>query len=276
MSERADMVAVEIREQVAVLEMRRPERLNALSLELVERMIERLGELERNPEVKSLVLTGAGRAFSAGGDLEDVADRAGQGTDAILALVEGQQELIVRLRESRLPVVAVVTGPAFGAGWSLVLACDLVVASEGASFCQVFVRRNLVPDLGSAWLLPRTVGRLAAMEMMLLGEEIDASRALALGLVNRLQPDRESASAEGMSLAKAIARASSTTNSLLKSLVHGSEQLGFDDSLRLERQSQCLLLEGEECRTQIRAFLDKRQKKRDQGLAAGETNERVR
>ena len=114
-------------------------------------------------------------------------------------------DLITGLRNSRLPIVAAVSGPAYGAGFSTALACDLIVAAADARFCQVFVRRNLVPDLGSAWLLPRTVGTHAAKELMLLGEEIDAARAKELGIVNRLVDTADDALAEALALAEKLA-----------------------------------------------------------------------
>ena len=113
--------------------------------------------------------------------------------------------MIIGLRDSRLPIVAAVHGPAYGAGFSTALACDLIVASEDARFCQVFVRRNLVPDLGSPWLLPRAVGQHVAKELMLLGEEISAAEAHRLGIVNRLAATPAEAHELALSLAAKMA-----------------------------------------------------------------------
>jgi 2-(1,2-epoxy-1,2-dihydrophenyl)acetyl-CoA isomerase len=243
---------------VAVLRMDREERLNALGVELVEDVVAALHELEADAEVRAVVLTGAGRAFSSGGDLADVGARvAGGEPEARIEVMSALHQLILGLRNSPLPIVAAVSGPAYGAGFSTALACDLVVAAADARFCQVFVRRNLVPDLGSAWLLPRAVGANAAKELMLLGEEIDAARAQELGIVNRLVETADDALAEAIALAEKLAVPIPAVVTMAKELINRGAGTTLEDSLRTEVLAQAMALGTDETLGAMRAFLEK-------------------
>lgn len=249
----------ERRGAVAILTLDRPDRLNALGVQLVEDVERVLSAVEADGDVRAVVLRGAGRAFSAGGDLADVGERVASGEPwPRLDVMRRLQALIVRMRDSRLPIVAAVSGPAYGAGFSTVLACDLVVAARDARFCQVFTRRNLVPDLGSAWLLPRAVGTQRAKELMLLGGEISAEEAHAMGIVNRVVETREDAEAEALALAERIAECIPATMAMTKELVNRSQGLTLEDSLRLEQHAQSMALGTPETLGAMRAFLEKR------------------
>jgi 2-(1,2-epoxy-1,2-dihydrophenyl)acetyl-CoA isomerase len=243
---------------VAVITMDREDRLNALGVELVDDVVAALREAEGDPEIRAAVLTGAGRAFSSGGDLADVGARVADGEPAPrLDTMRALHRLIVALRDSRLPIVAAVHGPAYGAGFSTALACDLIVAAEDARFCQVFVRRNLVPDLGSPWLLPRAVGAHVAKELMLLGDEIGAAEAYRLGIVNRLAPTPEAALAEALLLAARMAQTIPATMAMTKGLINRSQALTLEDALRLEEHAQAMALGTPETLAAMRAFLEK-------------------
>jgi 2-(1,2-epoxy-1,2-dihydrophenyl)acetyl-CoA isomerase len=244
---------------VAHLQLDDAARLNALSVPLVESTLRALDEIEDDDTIRALVLSGAGRAFSAGGDLADVGARtAGEEPWPRLDVLRRLQQLVARLRASRLPVVAAVSGPAYGAGWSVALACDLVVAASDARFCQVFVRRNLVPDLGSAWLLPRAVGALKAKEMMLLGDEWSAEAAHELGLVNRLVDTREDAEREALAIAARMTQVAPATMAMTKDLVNRGQALSFEDLLKLEEQAQAIALGTPETLRAMADFLEKR------------------
>jgi 2-(1,2-epoxy-1,2-dihydrophenyl)acetyl-CoA isomerase len=246
---------------VAIIRMDREARLNALGVELVDDVVAAFGEVEGDAEVHAVVLAGAGRAFSSGGDLADVGERvAGGEPEARIAVMGSLHKLITGLRNSRLPIVAAVSGPAYGAGFSTALACDLIVAAADARFCQVFVRRNLVPDLGSAWLLPRTVGTHAAKELMLLGEEIDAARAQELGIVNRLVETADDALAEALSLAERLAKPIPAVVTMAKDLINRGEGTTLEDSLRIEALAQAIVLGTDETLGAMRAFLAKEAK----------------
>jgi 2-(1,2-epoxy-1,2-dihydrophenyl)acetyl-CoA isomerase len=246
---------------VAIIRMDREARLNALGVELVDDVVAAVNEVEADGEIRAAVLAGAGRAFSSGGDLADVGERvAGGEPEARVAVMGSLHHLITGLRNSRLPIVAAVSGPAYGAGFSTALACDLIVAAADARFCQVFVRRNLVPDLGSAWLLPRTVGTHAAKELMLLGEEIDAARAQELGIVNRLVETADDALAEALSLAERLAKPIPAVVTMAKDLINRGEGTTLEDSLRIEALAQAIALGTDETLGAMRAFLAKEAK----------------
>jgi 2-(1,2-epoxy-1,2-dihydrophenyl)acetyl-CoA isomerase len=245
-------------DHVAVIAMDREDRLNALGVELVDDVVAALHAVEADPGVRAAVLEGAGRAFSSGGDLADIGERvAGGEPEARLEVMGSLHHLITGLRDSRLPIVAAVTGAAYGAGFSTALACDLIVASADARFCQVFVRRNLVPDLGSAWLLPRAVGIHAAKELMLLGEEIDAERAHQLGVVNRLVDTPGQALEEAVSLAERMATTVPGTMAMAKDLINRGQATTLEDSLRVEAHAQSIALGTAETLAAMRAFLEK-------------------
>lgn len=243
---------------VALLTLDREERLNALGVELVADFERVLDAVEDDPEVRAVVLCGAGRAFSAGGDLADVGERVASGeAEPRLEVMRRLQALIVRIRNSHLPFVAAVSGPAYGAGFSTLLACDLVVVARDARLCQVFTRRNLVPDLGSAWLLPRAVGSQRAKELMLLGAEIGAEEALAMGIANRVAETREDARSEALALARRIAAQAPATMAMTKDLINRGETVSLEDSLALERHAQAIALGTPASLDAMRAFLGK-------------------
>jgi len=244
---------------VAHLRLDDPERLNPLSVALAQAATAALQSCEDDPEVRALVISGAGRAFSSGGDLADVGARVLDGEPwARLDVMRRLQRLILALRGSRLPIVAAVSGPAYGAGWSVALACDLIVAARDARFCQVFIRRELVPDLGSAWLLPRVVGTLRAKELMLLGDEWSADEAHAHGLINRLVETREDAEREAMALAQRLAARQPAILAMAKDLINRGQSLSLEDLLKLEEQSQAIALGAPQTLAAMRAFLDDR------------------
>lgn len=244
---------------VALLTLDRQERLNALGVKLVEDAEHALDAIEGDAEIRAVVLCGAGRAFSTGGDLADVGERVASGEPSPrLDVMRRLQALIVRIRDSPLPFVAAVSGPAYGAGFSALLACDLIVAARDARLCQVFTRRNLVPDLGSAWLLPRVVGSQRAKELMLLGGEISADEAHVLGIANRVVETRADAETGALALAREIAQCIPATVAMTKDLINRSQGMTFEDSLSLERHAQAIALGTPDTLAAMRAFLDKR------------------
>lgn len=172
-------------EGYAEVTLNRPDRLNALSHSLLVDLRTLLADLDADPGVRSIVLTGAGRAFSAGADL------AGGPSDAEDVLRRYYNPLVSEMVAMDTPLVAGINGIAAGAGFSLALACDLRIAADAAAFQLSFVKVGLVPDAGSTWLLPRAVGLTRAMEISLLGEKVRAEQALAWNLVNEVVPTDE-------------------------------------------------------------------------------------
>jgi 2-(1,2-epoxy-1,2-dihydrophenyl)acetyl-CoA isomerase len=259
LSSKTEYARLEREGPVAIVTMTRDRNLNALGVDLVGDVVSALGEAEADTSIRAAVLAGEGRAFSSGGDLADVGARVADGeVEPRVEVMRALHQLILRLRDSRLPVVAAVHGSVYGAGFSTALACDLVVASRETRFCQIFVRRNLVPDLGSPWLLPRAVGMQRAKELMLLGEPITAEEAERIGAVNRVVDGPEQARAEAIALAARIAESSAAATELTKSIVNRSEGLSLEDSLRLEGLAQALALGTPDTLQAMRDFLEKK------------------
>ena len=177
---------------VATVRLNNPDKLNALSETLTRELVDALGRLKDDPEVRAVVLTGEGRGFCSGADLGGMERGVrGGGRARPTDLLDRATPKIVRLIvEIPKPVIAAVNGVAAGAGLSLALACDLRIASDAARFSMAFVRIGLVPDSGASYFLPRMVGTAAALELSITGERIDAARALRIGLVGRVVPGR--------------------------------------------------------------------------------------
>ena len=174
-------IRTETAENILTITLDRPDALNAFDRAMKEELLAALKSAARNRDVRVVIITGAGRAFNAGQDLKErvAADGAGAGAAADLGteLRERFNPIILAIRQLDKPVVAAVNGVAAGAGCSLVLACDLVIASEDARFLEAFARIGLVPDTGSTWFLPRLIGYARAAEMTFLAEPMDAATA---------------------------------------------------------------------------------------------------
>jgi 2-(1,2-epoxy-1,2-dihydrophenyl)acetyl-CoA isomerase len=174
------------------IELNRPDRLNAWSKELSADLLKVLTEVASDDQVRAVMLTGAGRAFCSGADLKDglsAARNADGHVDTKSALVTWYHPIVTLIREMPKPVVTAVNGPAAGAGLSLALAADLVVAAESASFSLAFVNIGLVPDAGASLFVPSRIGFARAAEMALLGDPVTAAKAVDIGLINAVYPD---------------------------------------------------------------------------------------
>src|SRR6202034_3150620 len=174
----------------AKIELNRPERMNAWNDQFAVDLLAAIGAVTDDPEVRAVLVTGAGRAFSSGAALKDASERGGS-FDVYQELTERYHPLITGIRLMPKPVVGAVNGPAAGIGMSLALACDLVVARESAYFLLAFVNIGLVPDGGSSLFVPARVGFARAAEMALLGEPVPAPKAGDIGLINAAWPDDE-------------------------------------------------------------------------------------
>ena len=218
---------------VATLTLNRPDSLNALNAAMLDEMRAAVESLPASG-ARCLLLTGAGRGFSSGADL---ASGGGLPDDVGAALEAHFNPLVEALFALPLPVVAAVNGPCAGAGCSLALAADLVVAGRSAYFLQAFINIGLIPDAGATWLLPRLAGRARAMEMMMLGERISADRAAEWGLISRVVEDEDLAE-EGVALATRLAEGPTIAYGLLRRLARDAEQLKLSDALVAERIAQ--------------------------------------
>ncbi|MCL6448662.1 MAG: enoyl-CoA hydratase [Armatimonadetes bacterium] len=240
---------------VATVILNRPQVRNSLSLNLMAEL-GRIADIVRDdPAVRVLILTGAGNAFSAGGDIKDIQAKSAQGLfNAEMARVT---RILRAFTELPQPVIAAVNGPAVGAGWSLALACDLIVAAEEAVFSMGFVRVGLVPDFGANFFLPRLAGLAAAKWLVLTGETINAREAQRLGLVNRVVP-REELSSTVNELARRLAAGPPKALALSKALLNKSLSLDLTGVLEEEGYAQTICLAGADGQEGLQAFLDKR------------------
>lgn len=196
MSSTPDPVLLARAGAVATVTLNRPDALNAWTPELGRELLRVLRDVADDPAVRAVVLTGAGRAFSAGADVKNPRELTPEGhPDLSTRLREIYNPIVLCLRGMPKPAVAAVNGVAAGLGCSLALACDLVVAAESASFLQAFVRLGVIPDAGAAHHLAMRVGPARAAELTMLGERLPAEQALAWGVVNRVVPDGEALTA---------------------------------------------------------------------------------
>ena len=242
---------------VAVLTMNHPEVLNALSLDMLKGMTDALDALaQSSPKPRCLVITGAGRAFSTGANLQGRADGP-QARGAGSVLETHYHPLLRKLRDLPCPIITAVNGPAAGAGMSIALMGDLILCARSAYFIQAFRRIGLVPDCGSTWLLPRLVGRARAIELSLLGERLPAETALAWGLVNRVFDD-EALMTEARRLATGLAEGPTVALCLIRRLYWESPDNTYEQQLDLECRMQREAGASEDFNEGVRAFLEKR------------------
>lgn len=239
---------------VATITIARPDRLNALSGQTVDELRAAVEEAGTSG-ARCLLLTGEGRGFSSGADL---AGSGGLPEDAGAALEKHFNPLVEAIFASPIPVVAAVNGPAAGAGCSLALAADIVIAARSAYFLQAFVNIGLIPDAGATWLLPRLAGRARAMEMMMLGERVPAEKALEWGLISRVVDDEHLAS-EAVLLATRLAQGPTVALGLIRKLARDAGHVTLSDALSAERVAQRTAGETQDFRGAVTAFLQKQQ-----------------
>jgi 2-(1,2-epoxy-1,2-dihydrophenyl)acetyl-CoA isomerase len=241
-------------EGVATITLNRPQALNAFTPEMNSELGQALRDADRDAAVRSIVLTGAGRAFSAGQDLKSrTRERRGSLGES---LREHYHPIVLAIRRTDKIVIAAVNGVAAGAGCNLALACDLRIASEEARFIEAFVRVGLAPDCGGSFFLPRMVGVSKAMELFLTGESLDASEALRLGLVCRVVPAGELARA-AREMALGFARGPLSLG-LIKRAVNRSLLAELEAQLEYEAHLQEIAGRSADYDEGIAAFLAKR------------------
>lgn len=244
--------------RVRTLVMNGPMSLNSLAESTANELHDQIQLAERDENIHAVVLTGAGEHFSAGGDAEGVLRaNASSDDDAMLRFMRAYQRAAKAVWESPLPIIAAVSGVAYGGAFNLAIACDLVVCSRSARFCQVFLRRGLVPDFGGAFILPRIVGMQRAKELMLLADEIDAVAAYDLGLVNVVVDTPDQARIHAQGLAHRISAESRLAVSLTKRLIHQSASGSFPSALELEALSQTLVLGSDKAQSAFEAFRER-------------------
>jgi 2-(1,2-epoxy-1,2-dihydrophenyl)acetyl-CoA isomerase len=243
---------------VVTLTLNRPERLNALATGILDGLLEALPRLAADPTAAVIVLTGAGRAFCSGGDVKAMAERSSDQdvTDAVRHL-RGRMEVSRLLHEIAKPTIAMVNGPAAGAGLALALACDLRIAAQSARFVTAFAKVGFSGDFGGSYFLSKLVGTGKARELYYTAEALDAAQALALGIVNRVVPDIDLV-ASTMDLARSLARGPRIALGRMKQNFNAAETGSLTQLLDLEAQHQIETGRTKDHQEAARAFVEKR------------------
>lgn len=254
-----ETLQLEMRDAVAIITLNRADALNALNVAMGREFRACLSEA-RERGARAIVLTGAGRAFCAGGDLREMrqmAEKDGRAEaffDEPLHLIHDCVRLI---RETPMPVIAAVNGVATGGGCNFALACDLVLAAESAQFNQAFVKVGLTPDCGGTFILPRLVGWKLATELLMTGDMVDAGRAAEIGMINRVVRDEE-LMPEALKLATRLASAPTAALARIKSLLEQSATNDYNAQLDLEHKAQLQSGQTKDFREGVAAFIEKR------------------
>jgi enoyl-CoA hydratase len=245
-------IVVEPRSGYAIVRLNRPKVLNALNGALMAELVSALEDLDGDPAVRCIVLTGNDRAFAAGADIAEMA-----GADAVAFLLQDSFSRWDRIRKLHTPLIAAVSGFAYGGGCELAMMCDMIVASETARFGQPEINIGVMPGAGGTQRLARAVGKVRAMEMILTGEPISAREALQAGLVNRVVPV-ELVVSEAEALARRVASQPPVAVRLAKEAILKSFDTTLEVGLDFERKNFYLLFASADQKEGMHAFLEKR------------------
>jgi enoyl-CoA hydratase/carnithine racemase len=249
----------ETKDGIATLTLNRPDRLNALGGSLREDLLDAITRTAADPEVRVMVITGAGKGFCAGGDVKAMNEaKEGRRERPLLEKVAPNRDrTLLAMRDAPQPIIAAINGAAAGAGMNLALGCDIRIASTAAKFAQAFVRRGLHPDWGGTYFLPRVVGLAKAAELIFTGDVIDAAEALRLGLVSQVV-EPEALLPTVYDLARRIAAGPPIAIRLAKRALHHNVDADLRSALEFETFAQNVCFETEDAREGIRAFVEKR------------------
>ena len=245
---------------VATITLNRPERLNALTFEVYGELLDTFRALDTEPGVRAIVITGEGRAFCTGGDVNDIIGPLFERDhDGLLEFTRMTCDLILAIRECRRPVIAALNGTTAGAGAVIASACDVRIASESAKIAFLFTKVGLCgADMGIAWLLPRIIGFGRATELLMTGEFTDAETALRIGLYNRVVPVDEVLD-EARKLAEKLARGPSYALGVTKQSLNQEASLDLASALQAEAEAQAVCMENPNFREAYEAFTAKRE-----------------
>jgi len=259
-SEQLETVNVRRDGGASTIELNRPQALNAWNAQLGADLLAALRNAAEDDDVRAVVITGGGRAFSSGADLRDVSggDTTPDGHPNVYkTLTERYHPIMLTIREMRKPVVASVNGPAVGIGCSLALCCDLIIAAESAYFLLAFVNIGLAPDGGSSVFVPSRVGAARATELAMLGERLAAGEALEWGLINRVVADDQLTAATG-ELAARLASGPTRSYAAAKRQLNNWEYARIAEQLELEAQIQQEMAGSDDFLEGVTAFAEKR------------------
>ena len=248
----------DVADHVATITLDRPEKKNAFTLAMLDNWATALHDAERDPDVRAVVLTGAGDAFCAGVDLEDYAGARPPGTWGEKSMLTGRvHQIALAMENLTKPVIAAVNGVAYGAGMDMSLMCDLRLAGRSARFCEAYVNVGLVPGDGGCWYLPRIIGTAQALRLLWLGEVVDAEEALRLGLVLDVVDD-DALQDRAQELARRLAAKPPIAVQLIKRAVREGERHDLRTALDLISSHQAVVGATDDAREARAAFLERR------------------
>ena len=251
-------IKLTIANRIGTVTLNRPDKLNAFAGRMRQEVADGVKELAARTDVRVLVITGAGRAFCAGADIEYMKELLETGdTEGFTSLVEAGRNVVTTIRTTPKPVIASVNGPAAGGGANLALACDMRIAADNASIGQTFNRIGLHPDWGGTFFLPRLVGVSKAIELMFTGEMVKADEALRLGIFNRVVLAHK-LEQETKELAMMLAAKPPMPMALAKEAVYASEQHTLDQMMDMELHHQLRCFVSDDAQEGLNAFLEKR------------------
>jgi enoyl-CoA hydratase/carnithine racemase len=254
----AEPLLVEVIDKVALLTLNRPGALNALNNELLGAILDALDQFELDPAVRAIVVTGAGRAFSAGADIKAFQTHMRAGSaEAVARFMRPGHAMTRRVEMFPKPIIAAVNGIAFGGGCELVEATHIALAAEEASFSKAEINIGIIPTFGGTQRLPRNVGRKAALELILSGRVFEATEAARLGLVNRVVPAAELLE-QTLRLAQELAAKPPLTIAAALSAVHRGMDASIDDGLAIEEAAFARIVPTHDAQEGVAAFVEKR------------------
>jgi 2-(1,2-epoxy-1,2-dihydrophenyl)acetyl-CoA isomerase len=248
-------IILSIENGVAFITLNRPEKLNSFNREMALLLQTELDKCAADKQVRCIYITGAGKGFCAGQDLVEVVDPNGPGMAKILS--EHYNPIITQIRDIPKPIVAAVNGVAAGAGANLALACDIVVATQSASFIQAFSKIGLIPDSGGSYHLPRLVGFQRASALMMLGDKVSATDALQMGMLYKVFSD-ESFTEESKKMAATLAQMPTKALAYIKHALNESASNNLQQQLSLEDKYQQKAAATHDFKEGVAAFLEKR------------------
>jgi len=247
-------ILFEIKDNIGIITLNRPDKLNSFNGEMALLLQHKLDEC-KSDEVRAVYLTGAGKGFSAGQDLAEVADANGPNFNTILS--KYYNPIVTRIRKLEKPIIAAVNGVAAGAGANIALCCDIVIAAESASFIQAFSKIGLIPDSGGTYILPRLIGWQKASALMMLGEKVSAADAEKYGMIYKVFPD-DLFSEQSFSIAKTLAKMPTKGLAYTKQVLNISLVNHFEEQLQEENVYQQRAAKTEDYKEGVSAFLEKR------------------
>lgn len=248
-------VALQKQDGIATITLNRPEVLNAINSDLARDLLEALKDVAADSGVRAIILTGAGRAFSSGGDLKEIAQWTDPST-VRRSLVAGGQ-IPIAIANLQKPVIAAINGPAVGAGLNIALAADLVIAADTAMFSEIFVRVGLVLDFGGSYCLPRRVGLARAKELAFTGRMVDATEAERIGLINQVVP-ADQLQETAWRLARELAEGPTVAIGLAKKLLNESLENDLPAMIDREGYAQAIAFQTADHKEGVSAFVEKR------------------